>query len=166
MKKRLLTRRIGHLVVGFLSLVGLVTSLGLAESGPEVSEVPPAAPPPKQFISPFSGVPLTEYSDSLYTNNLPVPPSFRPVLIVDPFSHTPLAYREKGSVTPSLPGETVAEMFPPPKVDLPPGASVRQIRPKPVPVPAALESAPFFFASETLELVTYDFPPGSVLPRR
>jgi len=126
--------------------------------------MPPAAPPPKQFISPFSGVPLTEYSDSLYTNNLPVPPSFNPVLIVDPFSHTLLAYREKAAVLPSIPGETVAEMFPPQNVDLPPGASVRKIASKPVLV--GIKSAPPFLKSQAPELINYDFPPGSVLSGR
>src|SRR5262245_10645327 len=85
--------RFAGLLLGSLFLLTLLARADEAENptdeqpateAPATAETP--APPRKQYIDPFSGMPLPEYS---YTNSLPVPTRWR-TLTVDPFSRTPL----------------------------------------------------------------------------
>ena len=119
------------------------------------------APPRKQYIDPFSGMPLPEYS---YTNSLPVPARWR-TLTVDPFSRMPLP-PIVAPVTPKPPvvSENEPEFTPPIQVELPPGAYVA--RTSPASVARAIHEALRPWSIATSEEDRWDFPPGAVLKRR
>jgi hypothetical protein len=166
--KTLNSIRFAGLLLGSLFLLNLSARADEAENptgeqpateAPAAAESP--APPRKQYIDPFSGMPLPDYS---YTNNLPVPTRWR-TLTVDPFSRTPLPT----SVAPAPPKPKVAEesepeFIPPIRVELPPGSSVA--RSSPPPVTRSRYGAPRLWELAFSETDHWDFPPGTVLRRK
>jgi hypothetical protein len=130
----------------------------LESPAPATPESP--APARKQYIDPFSGMPLPEYS---YTNSLPVPTRWR-TLTVDPFSGTPLpAIVAPVTPKPVVVPESEPEFIPPIWVELPPGAYVARSSTRPI--PSAIRIAPRLWEMVFSETDRWDFPPGAVLRR-
>ncbi len=129
-------------------------------NAPATEPAPAPTPPRKQYIDPFSRMPLPDYS---YTNRLPVPTRWR-TLAVDPFSRTPLPpLVAPAPPKPPVEEESEPEFIPPIRVELPPGATVsRGSAPKaPRAFRGTLRPWEYAFSDDR-----WDFPPGATLRRR
>jgi len=168
--------RIVRLTLNFGSLALLIGTTPFLQAQSQEEPVPDVVepsptPPPRQYISPFSGLPLPAYS---YTNRnaQAAPFSQSRSLTVDPFSRTPLPTAT--NPPPPVPAETILEVISPSILEMPPGASLQRVTraaavihataTPPADVPRA--SVPARRPVEYPGADRYEFPPGATLRRK
>ena len=159
--------RVAKFLIGLVFTAGSIVLAQETNAPSSETVAAPIAPPPRQYISPFSGVASSAYS---YTStNIPSASVFRSTLVHDPFSQT-LVNSDVATATPTLQLPTW-EPLPPPFFDLPPGAFLRRpsaqagvnVQP-PNAAPAAIP-VPVPDLSVVPDLTYYNFPPGAALRR-